>query len=322
MKREIKNTEVALIAGPCSINEKNIREVYAISEMEVKNRFGNMQRGASGVRIVGVKSRTSYTEKEGSMGIDREIFVDNMRSYAQGGGIKDMKMLPSIEMTDEFIRKTGMKVATEIVAPLIQVPLCDKVLRDHELLLWTPAVLQIGWNLMEMYECSKHNAWELGIKNPKWVGEESGGLNSMEKTWLGIGTYVPNIHDIIYIHRGVDVASRGLYRNLPLHESAKKVKTLSGKKMYFDPSHTFGPKMKDKIVEGTLDAMKMMMSEDEYLYDGILIEAGTSETDTAQHITHAELQTLMNELAKFRDIVPAKEQKQNAKVINPTIKKI
>jgi hypothetical protein len=314
MKQEIKNTEVTLIAGPCSINEKNINEVYSLSEMEVKNRFGDTQRGVTGVRIVGVKSRTSYTEKEGAMGIDREIFVGNMRSYAQGGGIKEMKMLPSIHMTDEFIRKTGMKVATEIVAPLIQVPLCDRVLRDHELLLWTPAVLQIGWNLMEMYECSKHNSWELGIKNPKWVGREgSDGLNSMEKTWLGIGTYVPNIHDIIYIHRGVDITDAGLYRNPPVHESAKKVKKLSGKKMYFDPSHSLGPKMKDKIVEGTLDAMKMMISENEYLYDGILIEAGTSETDTEQHITHGELQKLMNELSKFRDIVPPKEQKNKVK---------
>jgi len=313
MKEKMKNTQVALIAGPCSISEDNIREVYSLADMQVKNRFGEIQRGISGVRIVGVKSRTSYTEKEGAMGIDREVFVSNISSYAQGGGIKDMKMLPSITMSDEFIRKTGMMVATEIVAPLIQVPLCDRVLRDHELLLWTPAVLQIGWNLMEMYECSKKNAWSLGIKNPKWVGRESDGLNSMEKTWLGIGTYVPQIHDIIYIHRGVDVAESGPYRNLPLHSSAEKVKKLSGKRMYFDPSHSFGPKMKDKIVEGTLDAMKMMISEDEYLYDGVLIEAGTSLTDTAQHISHGELQKLMNELSKFRDIVPPKEKKTTVK---------
>lgn len=306
----MKNTEVTLIAGPCSISEKNIGEVYTLSEMEVKNSLGETQRAVTGVRIVGVKSRTSYTEKEGAMGIDREVFVNNMRSYAQGGGIKDMKMLPSIQMSDEFIRKTGMIVATEIVAPLIQVPLCDKVLKDHELLLWTPAVLQIGWNLMEMYECSKSNAWKLGIKNPKWVGKESDGQNSMEKTWLGIGTYVPQIQDIIYIHRGVDVAESAPYRNLPVHESAKKVKKLSGKQMYFDPSHTFGPKMKDKIVEGTLDAMRMKLSDDEYLYDGILIEAGTSQTDTEQHITHAELLDLINKLAKFRDIVPPKEHKK------------
>jgi len=321
MKMTIKNEEVALIAGPCSISEKNIPEVYTLSEMEVKNRLGEIQCGLTGVRIVGLKSRTSYTEKEGSMGIDREVFITNMQSYAQGGTIKEMKMLPSIQMTEEFISKTGMKVATEIVAPLIQVPLCDQVLRDRELLLWTPAVMQIGWNLMEMYQCSKHNAWELGIKNPKWVGKETDRFNNMEKTWLGIRTYVPAINDIIYIHRGVDVAEKGLYRNLPVHESAKKVKALSGMKMYFDPSHTFGPKMKDKIVEGTLDAMKMMSSEDEYLYDGILIEAGTSQTDTAQHITHAELQNLMNELSKFRNITPPKEQNKNIRAGKHVISK-
>ncbi len=313
MEKKMKNTEVALIAGPCSISEKNIAEVYNLADIEVKNRFGENQRAITGVRIVGVKSRTSYSEKEGTMGVDREVFVSNLRSYAQGGSIKDMKMLPSISMSEEFIRKTGVMVATEIVAPLIQVPLCDKVLRDHELLLWTPAVLQIGWNLMEMYECSKKNAWKLGIKNPKWVGKESNGLTSMEKTWLGIGTYVPEIHDIIYIHRGVDVADTSLFRNLPVHDSALKVKKLSNKKMYFDPSHTFGPKLKDKIVDGTLEAMRMKINDDEYLYDGILIEAGTSDTDTEQHITHLELQRLINELSQFRDIVQPKEKNVKAR---------
>jgi hypothetical protein len=58
-----------------------------------------------------------------------------------------------------------------------------------------------------------------------------------------------------------------------------------------------------------LEAMQMMVAEDEYLYDGILIEAGTSQTDTEQHITHAELKKLIDALSKFRDIVPPNEQK-------------
>ena len=63
MEQKIRNTQVAVIAGPCSISEKNLPEVYNLSEMEIKNRFGEIQKGITGVRIVGVKSRTSYSEK-------------------------------------------------------------------------------------------------------------------------------------------------------------------------------------------------------------------------------------------------------------------
>jgi 3-deoxy-D-arabino-heptulosonate 7-phosphate (DAHP) synthase len=310
----IKNPQVSIIAGPCSISERNFKDLYELSSMEVKNREGNAQRAIAGVRIVGVKSRTSYSYNKGSMGLDSEVLVENIEIYAQGGGVKDMKMLPSVQMAQEYIRKTNMMVASEIVSPLIQIPLCDKLLKEYELLLWTPAVAQLGWNLLEMYEASKENKWTLGVKNPKWVGKETDGLTSMEKTWLGMGSYVPYIHKVIFIQRGVDVAESGLYRNLPVHESAKKIKKASGMKMYFDPSHCYGPKLRDKIVEGTIEAMKMKLSDNEYLYDGILIEAGVSETDTEQHITHKELQQLAKSIAEFRDIVAPADKKVVAEV--------
>lgn len=309
MNQNIKNSEVSIIAGPCSINEKNFKDLYELSFMEVRNRNGNTQRAISGVRIVGVKSRTSYSYNKGSMGLDSEVLVENIEIYAQGGGVKDMKMLPSVQMAQEFISKTNMLVASEIVSPLIQIPLCDRLLKEHELLLWTPAVAQLGWSLLEMYEASKENKWTLGVKNPKWVGKETDGLTSMEKTWLGMGSYVPYIHKVIFIQRGVDVAESGPYRNMPAHESAKKIKAKTGMKMYFDPSHCFGPKLRYDIVEGTIEAMKMRISEHEYLYDGILIEAGVSETDTEQHITHNELQRLAKALAEFRDLTPPTEKK-------------
>jgi hypothetical protein len=309
MNSNIKNSEVSIIAGPCSISEKNFKDLYELSDMEVKNRNGNVQKAISGVRIVGVKSRTSFSYNKGSMGLDSEVLVENIEIYAQGGGVKDFKMLPSIQMAQEFIRKTNVLVATEVVSPLIQIPLCDKLLKNDELLLWTPAVAQLGWNLLEMYEASKENKWTLGVKNPKWVGKETDGLTSMEKTWLGMGSYVPYIHKVIFIQRGVDVAESGLYRNLPAHESAVKIKKNTGMKMYFDPSHCYGPKLRDKIVEGTIEAMKMKISENEYLYDGILIEAGVSETDTEQHITHKELHQLAKSLAEFRDVVAPSEKK-------------
>jgi len=309
MNTKIKNTQVSIIAGPCSISEKNFKDLYELSSMEVVSRDGIAQKAIAGVRIVGVKSRTSYSYNKGSMGLDSEVLVENIEMYAQGGGVKDMKMLPSVQMAQEFIRKTNMLVASEVVSPLVQIPLCDRLLKNDELLLWTPAVAQLGWNLLEMYEASKENKWTLGVKNPKWVGKEENGLTSMEKTWLGMGSYVPFIHKVIFIQRGVDVAESGLYRNLPAHESAKKIKKASGMKMYFDPSHCFGPKLRDKIVEGTIEAMKMKLSDDEYLYDGILIEAGVSETDTEQHITHGELHELAKAIAQFRDLVAPSNKK-------------
>jgi 3-deoxy-D-arabino-heptulosonate 7-phosphate (DAHP) synthase len=39
------------------------------------------------------------------------------------------------------------------------------------------------------------------------------------------------------------------------------------------------------------------------LYDGILIEAGTSKTDSEQHISIKELKELVKELSKFRKIL-------------------
>jgi hypothetical protein len=244
--------------------------------------------------------------------LDSEVLVENIEIYAKGGGVKEMKMLPSVQMAQEFIHKTGMIVASEVISPLIQIPLWERLLKDQDLLLWTPAVAQLGWNLLEMYEASKVNNWTLGVKNPKWVGQEVDGITSMEKTWLGMGSYVPYINKVIYIQRGVDVPESGLFRNLPAHESAIKVKKRTGMKMYFDPSHCYGPKLRDKIVEGTIEAMKMKIADDEYLYDGILIEAGVSETDTEQHITHKELHQLAKSLAEFRNVVAPVEKKQVA----------
>jgi hypothetical protein len=46
--------------------------------------------------------------------------------------------------------------------------------------------------------------------------------------------------------------------------------------------------------------MKMKINENEYLYDGILIETGRSKTDTEQHISVEELKILCKEISKFR----------------------
>ena len=71
--------------------------------------------------------------------------------------------------------------------------------------------------------------------------------------------------------------------------------------MYFDPSHSYGPKLRDQIVEGTIEAMAMRDGQD-FLYNGILIETGTSKTDTNQHISLEELEAMTKELGTFRNL--------------------
>jgi hypothetical protein len=58
--------------------------------------------------------------------------------------------------------------------------------------------------------------------------------------------------------------------------------------------------MRGDIVKETIKAMKIKINENEYLYDGILIEAGRSKTDTEQHISIEELKILCEEISKFR----------------------
>jgi hypothetical protein len=316
MSEDLKNPDVFIIAGPCSINEDNFYELFQLASMEVRNAKGIIQRAISGLRVVGLKSRTYYTPVGKDLGIDYSHYLHNLSVFQQGGGIKDLIMMPGIEMAKQVADETGLLVATEIVSPLIQVPLYERLLKDKTMLLWNPAVSQIGWPLLEMTQFIGNTNWKLGLKNPKWQGKQKYDtthlteLSSMEKTWLGLSSYAAGLKErIVFIHRGVSIPESGMYRNMPLHESAKKIKKISGAKMYFDPSHSFGPKLQDKIVDGTLDAMRMMFSEDEYLYDGILIEAGSSKTDSGQHITHIELQRLVNELSKFRNITAPENDK-------------
>jgi hypothetical protein len=105
------------------------------------------------------------------------------------------------------------------------------------------------------------------------------------------------------------VPDKGTFRNPLIHEIAKKVKRSAQKKyqdkeikLFFDPSHSLGPKMRDQIPAAIIAALKMT-DDAGFLYDGILVETGTSKTDTDQHITIAELQAVINEVAKFRIIL-------------------
>jgi len=77
--------------------------------------------------------------------------------------------------------------------------------------------------------------------------------------------------------------------------------------MFFDPSHSYGPKLRSHIVGAVTEAMRMKISGSDFLYDGVLIEVGTSKTDTDQHITVKELSGLVSVLSTFRDLMPPRK---------------
>ena len=304
------HSPITIIAGPCSIDEDNASQLFDISNIEVKNGEGKAQKAIAGVRIVGLKSRTTLEDQKESMGIDYEFFKQNFDLLMKSRKSK-MKCPPSVEIAKDITKKTGMIVASEIMSPIVQLPLYEKHVKGGKLILWNPSVNQLGWQMFEMGQFAKKNKWKIALKNGKWLPCDQVEADStfrkeptdIEKAWQGLAKYTRlKNDDIIYIHRGFDIATKGSYRNLPLHNLAARVKQNTGAKMYFDPSHSFGPKMRDHILQGTLDAMLLTTRDGAFLYDGILIEAGTSPTDTAQHITLDELRLLTQQLIRTRPL--------------------
>jgi hypothetical protein len=191
----------------------------------------------------------------------------------------------------------------------MQLPLYERVLPKGKFMVWNPAVNQLGYQSLVMGQYALRNDWYVGIKNGKWLGDvPPSGMSSMEKAWSGLASYVAGgdlalmKERLIMVHRGVDISGKGDYRNLPVHDSAERVKESIGARLFYDPSHTHGPLMRDKIVEETVSALKLKTPTGEYLYDGLLIEVGDSTTDTEQHITVDELKELCEIISQFRDI--------------------
>jgi len=309
MKDEISKQKVTIIAGPCSLNNDNVEQLYRIADIYVVNSFRKSQRAIWGLRIVGLKSKTSMNSIGDGMGMDFHEYLYNANLITSQKSIDEFKIYPSVTIAKQLVEKTGLVVASEIMNPVIQLPIYEKMIPKSKFLLWNPAVNQLGHQMHIMGIYAERNSWFIGVKNGKWFGEISdGGINIMEKNWIGQISFVTqdnqfHLRDRIFmIHRGVDVEGKGKFRHLPVHDSAEKVKKMTGVKMFFDPSHIYGRFMRDQIVEQTILAMQIKTAGGEYLYDGILIEVGTSKTDTEQHITIEELKVLCNEISKFRDL--------------------
>ncbi|MGH7203704.1 MAG: hypothetical protein ACREHC_04650 [Candidatus Levyibacteriota bacterium] len=303
--------DLEIIAGPCSITPENTEEII---HQTAKIKTPDGKRAIYGTRVVGLKSRTALDLKGDGMGIDYEVIK---KCFTLPESERKELSVPSVKLAEKIAKKTGLLIASEIMIPHFQLPFYEQrnVFKGN-FLPWNPAVEQLGWHMLEMNEFAKRNNWDLGIKHGKFLGKDPlemanhpdyQGETSLEKVLVGLSTYLPgHTGELIVIHRGVDVPRETAHRNVIVHEIMKRVKKkIPHAKIFFDPTHTIGPKLKHIIIPETIAAMRLH-SGDTYLYDGILLEAGTSPTDTDEHLTIAELQELVNNLSTFRALRPPK----------------
>lgn len=308
MKKQ-KKYDLEIYAGPCSITPENALEII---KKTAKICTPNGKRAIYGTRVVGLKSRTALDLKGEGMGIDSQMIQQALRQ-----DMKERKKLivPSVELAEKIAKKTGLIIATEIMIPHIQLPYWEaKKVLNGRVMIWNPSVDQLGWNIFEMCEFAKKNNWHLGIKHGKFLGKDSLEIanhpdykdeTSLEKVLLGLTTYAKDIEgDLVLIHRGVDVPGRGNYRTAQIHEVMKRIKERARHaKIFFDPTHSIGPKMRHVIFDETVNAMKIKNNNGEYLYDGLLIEsASSSPVDFGEHLSLPELELLVSALCGFRKL--------------------
>lgn len=305
------NQAIQIFAGPDSLDDYNLQEVYEIANITV-----NGQKAIYGTRTVGLKSRTGFdaaNSEAGFMGHDFEVIMRNFNVLDLGGTVEDLEMLPTVQMAAQIYADTGLVCSTEIMLPTLQLNCIAKLFKGKPFLVWNPAVDQLGWHVRQMAWFARQYGWSVGLKNGKWLGEEYAvaedpnyaGATSLEKTWNGLVEYAQMAPEVILIQRGCDLPGKGEYRNLPVHQTAKRVKLTNrarGVKLFFDPSHSLGPKLRDSIVAETVQAMQIKINDTDYLYDGLLLEVGTAKCDTQQHITVAELRELVERLAEVREL--------------------
>ena len=306
-KMNIKHYDLEIIAGPCSITDENteqvIHEIAPITTPDGK-------KAIYGTRVVGLKSRTALSKTDEGMGMDWPVIRQAVNLSEKD---RSKLHLPSVQLAEKIAKETDMLISTEIMMPHLQLPFLEnKAILNGRVMVWNPAVEQLGWHLYLMNEFAKRNNWDIGIKHGKFLGKDPLEVanhpdykkeTTLEKVTIGLTTFVHDApRDIIIIHRGLDVPGRGEYRNAIAHEIMKRIKTkVPHAKIFFDATHSIGPTMRHMIVEETLSAMKLKVGQD-FLYDGLLLEAGDSPTDTDEHVTIKELKQLAIDLSKFRKL--------------------
>jgi hypothetical protein len=304
-KTEKESYDLEVIAGPCSLNPERIAELYEISEITVPDGRDGTMRGVSMIRCVGLKSNTFHDPTGHRAGIDSKVIEQVILT-----GSSD-EVPPSVLFAEQFVKETGTGIAAEIMLPGIQLPFYEGRIPKGLFMPWNPSVNQLGWNVREMAHFASRNGYPIGLKNPKWLDLPLKQVNdlgntistTMERTWLGLASYASSLGcHVNFIHRGVDVSEKGEYRNAPVHEVVRRLaRMVPDAGRYLDPSHILGPKLRDDIVRFIIKAMQMTVNGS-YLYTGLLVEAGTSVTDTDQHITVDELRLVLREISKFRKL--------------------
>ena len=121
----MKNSELRIFAGPDSLDDFNIDEVYEIAEMKAKGK-----QAVYGARTVGLKSRTNFDKvnsEAGFMGYDFDAIMKNFDIFGKGGNADDLTPLPTVEMAAKLYKDTGLIPSTEIMLPAIQLACIKKI---------------------------------------------------------------------------------------------------------------------------------------------------------------------------------------------------
>jgi hypothetical protein len=304
--------DLRVIAGPCSFDPENTEQYHQLSEIRVTDEQGRSLPALWGTRVVGAKSRSVLNATGEGMGSDAAFIEEAI--VLQKEGKKPEGIPPSVTFAEEFCRKTGLLIASEIMLPEIQLPLYESRLPARKFMPWNASVDQLGWHILQMAQYCRENGWYLGIKNGKWLGDvsleavsqpEFHDQTSLERTWTGLATWAQGINGrLIMIHRGVDVEGKNEWRGAPVHQVAKKAKAITGADFFYDPNHSNGEKRQKEIGDDIIETMQIKDEAGEFLYSGLLAEAGEAPTDTNQHLTIARLDDVIQELAEFRGLTP------------------
>lgn len=308
---ENRTYDIEIIAGKCGFNLNHLDEEYKMAEIQVSNGKGGMMQALSAERCVGAKSRTKLALTPEGKGKGMGVDFDFIWAELHDGPTDELP--PSVRWAKEFVKETGIGIAAEIMIPHLQLPHYEKAIPKGMFFPWNPSNDQLAWHIAEIAIAAQRNRWAIGLKNGKWLGSPYGDairpgnekMTSMESTWHGLYSYAsPFLSDenIVFIHRGVDIPEKEDNRNAVVDEAVQRIaKNLPKVKRGLDLSHSLGENKRHLIVENMIEAMKMTVhNSNEYLYQFILIEVGTSETDTKQHISVDELRDLVREISKFR----------------------
>jgi hypothetical protein len=302
------NNLLRIIAGPDGLDDKNLDECYKLAEFKIRD-----QNVLYGLRTVGLKSRTSPNVS--FLGYDQDQITQNFDILGYGGNRNDLVQLPSVQFAKKIYQKYNIQCASEIMLPDIQLCCIAREFESLPFMIWNPAVDQLGWHIRQMSGFAKEYGWSIGIKNPKWLGEKYSIVEnqfynsetSLEKAWSGLLDWAELAPEIILIQRGCDIEDKGDYRNLPIYFTAERIKKKrKNVKLYFDPSHSLGPLLREHIIEETVKACNRVIFNSqgqlEYAIDGILLEVGTAQCDTDQHLTVEEFYRLCHLLAETREL--------------------